>query len=225
MNQEGRHTGNCTHLSMGNSGPHIFRNGPYAKPCGKPAHNLGQHVGAGDGFVEGTTAFKIPAKLVRSTDSGVIEYLRWFAIEFRPKLLERWSTTSWIICKARRFRRIELHTYRCSEVQESIPTFTQNCNFLDARDNDYVLSEVTGMDYRVLRCLSSKEEVAELIGHVVLNIESQDLDRATPTSDAGTHRSVGVRILLILLAYPYATFHPHTKRTVEEARWFYGLIA
>ena len=136
---------------MGNNGSCIVRNKPYDQTCWQPANDPGQHVVAGDVFVEGTTAFKIPAKLVRSTDSDVIDYVRWFKIDLSPKMLELWSTTSWLIRQARRCRPIEMHTYRLCDAQERILNFRIICNCCDARSNDYHMSEVTGMDYRAMR--------------------------------------------------------------------------
>ena len=79
------------------------------------------------------------------------------------------------------------------------------------------MSDVTGMDFRVLQCLIGQSNVAKFIQDVVLKIEAFELARVTFTCDGGTHRSVGVCNLLILLVYPNATFRPHTKRTHETA--------
>ena len=93
-----------------------------------------------------------------------------------------------------------------------------DCNNCDARSNDYHMSDVTGMDFRVLQCLIGQSNVAKFIQDVVLKIEAFELARVTFTCDGGTHRSVGVCNLLILLVYPNATFRPHTERTDETAR-------
>ena len=129
----------------------------------------------------------------------MIDYLRWVEKDLSPTVKEQWAITSWVIRYASRCRSIELHTYRQMDVPDHRYTDTIiDCNNCDARSNDYHMSDVTGMDFRVLQCLIGQSNVAKFIQDVVLKIEAFELTRVTFTCDGGTHRSVGVCNLLIL---------------------------
>ena len=98
-----------------------------------------------------------------------------------------------------------------------------DCFHLDARcvNAEYEMTRVTGLDYSVLSTLVGQAAVPALLLDVVLDVERLQLTTVRFRCQGGTHRSVGMCYLLLLLIYRSGTFVPSTDRALAAAERFW----
>ena len=147
---------------------------------------------------------------IRESDCSVIRYIEWFLETYEHvsqsrligELRFEWEMTEWVILRAERTRKLELHAYSYQDCPRGGRVF--DCGSCDARSDAYVMEDVSGIDF-------------EVVAVFVAKIEASNARSAFFSCLGGTHRSVGLCYLAQLVVYPEASFHPHTRRMTEAA--------
>ena len=88
---------------------------------------------------------------------------------------------------------------------------------LDARRCGRALAEVTGFDLDIVRYLLLQHELYAIMREAIILIEGTELAVLGLRCHGGTHRSVAVAYLLLLLAYPMGSVHCYTQRATAGA--------
>ena len=92
------------------------------------------------------------------------------------------------------------------------------CFDLDAKSRSYELRGVTGFDPRIMNCLIRQPKLFAILRDAIAAIEGNRLTTIGFRCHGGTHRSVAVAYLLLLLVYPKGALHVYSWRTVTDAR-------
>ena len=165
------------------------------------------------------SGFVARSKMIRCKDSCVMEYLAWLHLDMGAELRWQWSQTAWIFKVAMYDRHLKLHAIPESEC-EGLETCTFWCTDLDAHSGDYHMSDVTGLDMRVVVTLLGQKCFAVKLREIVTAVEASSLEQVNLVCHGGTHRSVATAFVLMLMAYPRARFFPHTPRVLQAARTY-----
>ena len=152
---------------------------------------------------------------IRENDCSVIRYIEWFNPCLSGELLFEWEMTEWVIRRAERTRKLELHAYSYQDCPRGGRVF--DCGSCDARSDAYVMEDVSGLDFEVVAVLVAQVAVPRLLRDAIIEIEASNARSACFSCRGGTHRSVGLCYLAQLVVYPEASFHPHTRRMTEAA--------
>ena len=152
---------------------------------------------------------------IRENDCSVIRYIEWFNPCLSGELLFEWEMTEWVIRRAERTRKLELHAYAYQDCPRGGRVF--DCGSCDARSDAYVMEDVSGLDFEVVAVLVAQVAVPRLLRDAIIEIEASNARSAFFSCRGGTHRSVGLCYLAQLVVYPEASFHPHTRRMTEAA--------
>ena len=161
---------------------------------------------------------------IRENDSSVIGYIEWFLERYENvtqsrligELRVEWKMAEWVILRAERNRKLELHAYSYQECPRGGRVF--DCGSCDARSDAYAMEEVSGIDFEVVAVLVAQVAVPRLLRDAIVEIEASNARSAVFSCLGGTHRSVGLCYLAQLVVYPDASFYPHTRRTTEAAK-------
>ena len=79
------------------------------------------------------------------------------------------------------------------------------------------LSSGTGLDKQVIEFLVAQPAVLSILCDAIARVECFNLMFVDFVCDAGTHRSVGLAHLAMLLAYRLASFYPNTAKVFQAA--------
>ena len=156
-------------------------------------------------------------------DRGVddlMTFLQWYNGN-GIKLPDAWNKLAWLLeaSHIRKDRNLEIHAL--PEVVDFVPyaNLGIRVHALDARDTDaYNLSTITGIHWRIIATLLKQETAANILIDTVLQVESFNLSSLAYICQGGTHRSVAMSYLLMILVYRQAYFQPHTARVNSAIR-------
>ena len=138
-----------------------------------------------------------------------------YEVGLSGELRDEWEMAEWVILRAERTRKLELHAYSYEDCPGGGRVF--DCGLCEARSDAYDMKEVSGMDFEVVGVLVAQVAVPRLLRDAIVEIEAFNASSAFFSCDGGTHRSVGLCYLAQLVVYPEASFYPHTPRMTEAA--------
>ena len=162
--------------------------------------------------------FRVPRKAVRGAGDSILHYLAWFGIELPDDVRQEWEQTEWVISMADRDRVVHVHALAAGTPFDGAAV---SCVALNARSVNYDMREVTGLDYSVLRTILMQVVAPRVLRDTVEKVEAFNLPKVGLRCRGGTHRSVAMCHLLLLLVYPLAVFYPSTRHVQRAATRFW----
>ena len=175
--------------------------------------------------------YLVPARWTRQSES-VLPYINWFLTRYEQSLdaptQAEWMQTenAWLNLQNQREawnagagrRSLIIHAYR------SASPLPRDMHYIDVDSGFHCtafgagdLSQMTGIDFRVLAKLLTQQPIAMALKLAFYMIEMQQLSELAFLCGGGTHRSVGCAVLTVLLFYPNARLMFHTSRTRSDA--------
>ena len=153
----------------------------------------------------------------RRTDQDLLQFIHWFFPEGPDFPHDRWKRLEWTLQNVDRTRPVELVPF---PAKIHFSGTVLDCHTIDAR-GAYDMDRVTGVDHKVIRNVCRSDHITSLLRDAVELIETYRLTVLGLRCHGGTHRSVSVAHLLMMLAYPKSVCRPLIRRVEEaaERRW------
>ena len=124
------------------------------------------------------------------------------------------ASLNWMAQCARNERSVAIHAI---PQDHPFSGFCIGCFDLNAKSRSYQLSSITGFDRRAIDCVIRQPRLFTILRDAMAAIEGNRLTTIGFRCHGGTHRSVAVAYLLLLLVYPKGALHVHSWRTVTDA--------
>ena len=156
----------------------------------------------------------------RRTDEDLLGFIHYFYPDGREFPHDNWKRLEWTLSKIDHNRRVE---FLPLSRETNFAGTVVDCLGIDARGGRYSMSEVTGVDHEVIKSVLKSGQITAILREAVELIETYGIESLGFRCIGGTHRSVAVIHILLMIAYRNAVCRPLNERVRRAAEHFWRM--